>query len=532
MSSSNESRPRVSRSCANCRAVRRRCDKQVPHCGQCIRTREVCAGYRDEWDLLFRDQTSHTVKRSKEIEAQKKSSAKTAATPPPACSLIPNIDEIGVNYFFDNFVAKGSSSCGYLNYISTISKSDGQHSTLVASMAAVGLVTLANAARQPKLVSHARVKYSEAIQRVNLALQSPVESLKDSILMSVISLGVFENVSNFASWARHVQGAAALLVARGKSQFTSTAAILMFNQVRADMTVACVHGNRPFPEELLELQEEATKHTAASSAFWILGVLATRHVNLLWKVRQNTAQIPWSHLLDEATVLQNDFEQVFGNLAVQEPYTTILEGGGDPDIIFNGRYDLYHSTWAIRVWNNTRMLQMIVCNIIYYLLTKALAMDLTPALRAHIKLRVEKTLEIQSKLESDMLATVPQALGYVSSAAQHHSSVDFTSPASVSGSYLLTWCLYTVGQSVVAKSKTRQWVIRHMQEIGKHAGIAMALQLVENIVTLDELRRAAGEDDGLREFRDVLSIQSEESKISGDSWVLSGTSSEISQSLG
>ncbi|KAJ5997785.1 hypothetical protein N7522_009445 [Penicillium canescens] len=61
----------------------------------------------------------------------------------------------------------------------------------------------------------------------NIALVSPVEAVKDSTLMSVISLGVFEHVSNFESWVRHVKGAAALVIARGKSQFSSPTAILM-----------------------------------------------------------------------------------------------------------------------------------------------------------------------------------------------------------------------------------------------------------------------------------------------------------------
>jgi hypothetical protein len=69
-------------------------------------------------------------------------------------------------------------------------------------MAAVGLVALAT--RQPELVHHAYAKYSEAIRHVNNAIASPTESVKDSTLMSVILLGVFEHVSNFESWVRHV----------------------------------------------------------------------------------------------------------------------------------------------------------------------------------------------------------------------------------------------------------------------------------------------------------------------------------------
>ncbi|KAJ5334522.1 hypothetical protein N7452_006925 [Penicillium brevicompactum] len=528
MSPCSQTRPRVSKSCANCRAVKRRsflvaslliyvspqCDKQVPHCGQCIRTHDACAGYRDEWDLHFRDQTSQTITRVKEKEA----SAKAISTPPPVRSPIPSIDDIGVSYFVNNFVAGGHSSArGHLNYVSTIYRSNERHPTLVASMAAVGLVALANSAQQPGLVSHARAKYSEAIQQVNFALMSPTESLKDDILMSVISLGVFENVSNFPSWARHVQGAAALVVARGKSQFTNTAAILMFNQVRADMVVACIHDHKPFPEDLRELQEEAVKHTAASGAFWLLGVLASRHVNLLWKVRQNDPRINWTALLEEATALQLDFERLLGALAIEEPYSTIREPGADPEIIYNGRYDLYPSSWAIRVWNNARMLQMIVCNIIYFLLTKSLTMNLTPVLRTHATLRLQQTLQIQSKLENDMLATVPQALGYIPSSPQSHVAIGHSSPANVSGSYLLTWCLYTVGQSTVVQSPTRQWVIRRMREIGQNTGISVALQLLEDIVKLDELQQAVN-DDKPRGVVDVLDIREKARRLPEEQW--------------
>lgn len=464
------------------------CDQQTPHCGQCIRAREKCHGYRDEWELVFRDQTHHTIKRSRKERAKRNS-------PVPSSGLVPNLDEIGINYFLHNFVIGHCPSRGHLNYLSTVYTTDGKNPTLLTSMAAVGLVALAKSTQQPELVSHACAKYWEAIRNVNLALASPVESVKDSVLMSIISLGVFENVSNFDSWALHVQGAAALVVARGKSQFTSTAAILMFNQVRADMIVACIHRNEPFPEDMRELQEEAQKHPDASRAFWRLGVLGTRHANLLWRSRKNAGEILGSALLEEATALQRDFEDLLGILAIQEPYTTIRDREGDSDIIYNRRIDLYESAWAIRVWNNARMLQMIVCNIIFYILSTALRMDLATAIRMHMEVKLHQTLHIQSKLEDDMLATVPQALGFVSTTSRREQSVDFSSPAGVSGGYLLTWCLYTVGQSTVVKSKTRKWIIRRLYDIGKKAGIAVALQHLEDIVKIDEIRRKSEEDD-------------------------------------
>ncbi|PYH96951.1 hypothetical protein BO71DRAFT_439211 [Aspergillus ellipticus CBS 707.79] len=462
------------------------CDQQLPQCGQCTRMREQCCGYRDEWELVFRDQTKHTIKRSKEKSAKKAAAGMIGAhRPAPPAGMPPSLDEIGVNYFLHNFVISNQSpSRGFLNYVPAVFSADAEHPTLVASMAAVGLVALANSSRQPDLIAHARVKYSEAIRNVNSALASPVDCVKDSTLMSIISLGVFEHVSNFRSWVRHVQGAAALVVVRGRKQFSSPAAIFMFNQVRADMVIACLHGNQPFPEDLRKLQEDAAMHTDTSIPLWQLGVTAVRCANLLYGVSQNKGEIPWYNFLEEATVLQRDFQRILGILAVQEPYTTVRNFDGDPNMIHNGRYDLYRSSWAIRVWNNSRNIQIIACEIGCHILNKVLAAELPPVVRESMKVRLHDTLEILSKLADDMLATVPQTLGYVTIRS---TSGNDCSPASVSGSYILVWSLYMVGKSVVITGETRKWIIQRLQEIGQSAGLTMVLPLLEQIIKLDQL---------------------------------------------
>lgn len=443
--------------------------------------RQECPGYRDEWDLVFRDQTDQTIKRSRKTRIE----SAAQDLPAPARSLSPNPDEIGVNYFLRNFVSGQSSSRGCLNYIPSVYREDGEHPTLVASMAAVGLVALANSTQQPDLANLARAKYTEAIRNVNAALTSPVESIKDSTLMSVISLGVFEHVSEHKSWVRHVQGAAALVVARGKGQFTSTATILMFNQVRADLVLACVHNEKPFPKDMVELQEEAAKHIDASGAFWLLGTLGTRCADLLMGVRVNTGQIPWPEYLEEATMMEREFQHTAMLLATQEPYTITQNACGAPKLIYNGRVDLYKDAWAIRVWNNLRNLQMIVYEIMLYLLKKILVTDLTltSAARQSLKLKLQMTMQSLSMLGDDILATIPQALEFLSSAS-NTPSVDLSFHGSVSGGYILTWCLYMVGKCPATKAETRKWVIQRLQDFGRNMGISVALRLVDDIVKI------------------------------------------------
>lgn len=470
------------------------CDQRLPQCGQCIRTRENCTGYRDEWELVFRDQTNHIIKRAKKKSA--KNAASNEATeviysPPPACGMRPSLEEMGLNYFLQDFVSGGCSpSCGYLNYIPTTYSADAENPTLVTSMAAVGLVALA--VQRPELVSHARAKYSQAIRYVNSALASPIEAVKDSTLMSVISLGVFEHVSNFESWVRHVKGAAALVIVRGKSQFSNPAAILMFNQVRADMTAACLQSIQPFPDDMCELQEEATKHADASSAFWLLGVLATRCATLFANVANNNEVthasdfIPWSNFLEEVIALQNDIQQALALLAIQEPYTTVLESSQVRDsVIHNGRYDLYETSWAIRLWNNSRTVEIVVYEIACWLINKILATDQQPTqVCSNLKLKLHELLQIMSQRGGDILASVPQGLGLVS-ASESQTSVNSPSHTCVSGGYMLIWSLYTVGKSPVVDDKTRQWIIKQLKGISKSSGIAMALELAQTLVKVD-----------------------------------------------
>lgn len=477
------------------------CDHKLPHCGQCIRTREQCPGYRDEWELVFHDQTSKTIKRSKAKRANNTASDTTTTTatttttttanhlpPLPHSTLKPSVDDLGINYFFRHFVVGDRSNArGCLNYVPSVYHADGAQSTLVASMAAVGLVALANSTQRPELASHARVKYLQAIHLVSAALASPVECVKDSTLMSVISLGVFEHVSAYESFARHVQGAAALVIARGKSQFSSPVGILMFNQVRTDLVLASFRTDQPIPEKILQLQEEAVDHKCTSTSWWRMGVLGTRCTKLLIATKKNyyAGRRSWFEMLDETTVLEQDFESLVPVLEIQEPYTIIRVSDGDPNIIKNGLYHFYKDSWAIRLWTNQRTLQMVTCEIKYYILTMILSKKISPDLREHTKMEVRRTLHTLSKLGDEILAIVPQALEFISSESLDPCpSIGLTS---VSGGYMLVWGLFMAGKSASTKSETRKWIIRLLQDIGWNTGISVALRLVEVVIEVDRM---------------------------------------------
>jgi hypothetical protein len=41
------------------------CDQAIPACGQCIKSKRNCPGYRNEVDLMFLDETRMVVKKAR-----------------------------------------------------------------------------------------------------------------------------------------------------------------------------------------------------------------------------------------------------------------------------------------------------------------------------------------------------------------------------------------------------------------------------------------------------------------------------------
>ncbi|KAJ3496181.1 hypothetical protein NLG97_g2844 [Lecanicillium saksenae] len=348
-------------------------------------------------------------------------------------------------------------------------------------MAAVGLMALAKTTSDYDLAGSARSKYTEAVHMVNSALQSPERSRDDTTLMSVISLGVFEEISDYKSWVLHVQGAAALLVARGRGQFSSSISLKLFNQVRTDLITACVNEDKPVPDEILRLQEAGSAHPEASGSFWRIGMLGVRCAQLLTKFKGYSIGLA-THLLAESDVLQHDFVTAGQSLMLEEPYSTIHDVAGHPDLVCGGKIGAYSDVWSIRIWNNWRNLLMIVCRIKCFLLNEVLKHALGPDSVNHLKVERHGTLQLLSQLGEDILATAPQVTAFQVGGSPGKGEQDVAPALShVAGAYLLAGRFSIVGQSEATSRETRQWIIKRLQHISDTARIPTAVKIIQDI---------------------------------------------------
>jgi hypothetical protein len=132
------------------------------------------------------------------------------------------------------------------------------------------------------------------------------------------------------------------------------------------------------------------------------------------------------------------------------------------------------------------MVEIIVCEIACWLINRILATDLALPAEVHLRLKskLQESLQIMSTRGEDVLASVPQGLGLIS-VLESQNSANSPSHTYVSGGYMLTWNLYTVGKSPIINYETRQWIIKQLKGISKSAGVGIAMQLAQDIGEID-----------------------------------------------
>ncbi|KAF7537455.1 hypothetical protein G7Z17_g12844 [Cylindrodendrum hubeiense] len=74
-----------SKGCSTCRDRKIRCDQKEPSCGQCVKRHQDCPGYRNQVDLMFRDESSHVINKAAKTRSRSHA-RKKGQTPGPTCS--------------------------------------------------------------------------------------------------------------------------------------------------------------------------------------------------------------------------------------------------------------------------------------------------------------------------------------------------------------------------------------------------------------------------------------------------------------
>ena len=206
------------------------CDETKPTCNQCAKSRRVCPGYKDDFDLVFRNETQATERRARRAVNSKRagsqislatqqssfSATSTDETSPersptliapnpdqdmskailPLGALSIPLEQQAPCFFVSNFViAPRLETRGYFDFLLPMLKSESANSHLSLAFSAVAMASLANRPNtrgQRMLFSQAIGQYTKALKATNLALQTPAHQKTDATLAAILMLGFFE----------------------------------------------------------------------------------------------------------------------------------------------------------------------------------------------------------------------------------------------------------------------------------------------------------------------------------------------------
>ena len=179
----------------------------------------------------------------------------------PSAGLGPSLEEQGTNYFFANFVTpKAHGANGPFHYLYDAVEA-GIEDILKSCIVATGLAGLSNVSKSPQLMGHAQRQYTSALRHINAAVASPIDSIKDSTLIGIVILAIYEATAGawmltLKAWTQHINGAAALIRLRGRSQFKTLVGRGVFLQATSHLLVSCVQRETSVPNQIIELRNE------------------------------------------------------------------------------------------------------------------------------------------------------------------------------------------------------------------------------------------------------------------------------------
>jgi hypothetical protein len=343
-------------------------------------------------------------------------------------NLNPTSQERGTAYFFSRYVAiDENSSHQRFDFVYDVWKPvslvpERQVDGVLASMSAVGLVGLANMTRSPEAADAARKAYGTALRLTNQALRDPVEALKDTTMLAILILSLFEMMTEttpetLQAWQEHVNGATALAKMRGVEQFNTPGGTKMFLMLCQKVMISCIQRVIPMPQTLIDLRNELRKKLNVEDPAWdivepVYKVLQTRHDLKKGLLVERDA------IVTRLLAIEDEFERIVSRFPTGWNHRTIQVTRRHP-AIHRGLCHVYPSLYLASIWNGVRTCRILVLET---LLSQLNGASQGPPHAAHVATPRERDLyqSALTKLEQmveAITASVPQHIGLVT---PHH----------------------------------------------------------------------------------------------------------------
>lgn len=359
-----------------------------------------------------------------------------STSPPASWTLVPSLarmynltpafQERGTAFFFSRYVTvDGNALHQRFDFIFDIWKpgsaqAAGQMDSVMASMTAVGLAGLAQLTHSDECVASARKSYGTALRLTNTALRDPAEAVKDTTMLSVLILGVFEmmagpSVKTMQAWDKHISGAVVLAKLRGPGQLRTAVGIRMFNLLVQSVMIACIQKHAAVPPELIAFQGELfsaagtddpsrgfSRVALTRPVFRMLQLRHDMHGGLVHGLDQTLDRLQAIITECAHTVASFPPGSVYRVLRVLRPHPAV----------FRGRCHVYRNSAIASIWNLLRFSYLLVLESVLTAIQRRwpdAGESGEPVPLAYLACYL-KTCEQLEQVADDIVASVPQNL--------------------------------------------------------------------------------------------------------------------------
>ncbi|SPJ74819.1 related to negative acting factor [Fusarium torulosum] len=498
-----------SRGCQMCRARRIKCDETKPTCNQCAKSRRQCPGYKDEFDLVFRNETQATERRarkaSKKASAQKQdklgsqTNSKVVALhkPTPDQSILSTlqlpVDQQATCHFLSNFVLLPShdNTRGWMEFVVPLLKSEQPAPHFKLAFDACAMASLGNRVGPGcNFEGKALGSYTKALSATFIALKDPVLSKEDSTLAAVLLLGLFENITakqlGMLAWGSHIEGAIQLVKAREKKQIRTKTGLALFVATRTQMIIHTLTTGTPpvmgvewwitdsvknhFGAECQRLNIRTAELRAESNRLMTTLSRSPENIELLLDIVRRCQTLDQQHVT-WANGLPEYFQ--YKSVAWED---NVPNGNYALAEVFPGRIDAYQDLWVVSVWNLMRCSRIILASLI----VRCAAWVCAPV---DYRTTPEYATAARTCVDTitDIISSVPYQLGWFSNRRDlleraNLSAFGCGEEDALKGlpGYFLTWPLTCVQGQDYTTDAQRAWVKGRLQFIGNHLGVRYA----------------------------------------------------------
>lgn len=339
-------------------------------------------------------------------------------------TLSPIFQEQGMAFFFSRYVAAAHENIAHNNYdfIYDIwrpnrSTRDARVDAVLASMTAVGLAAMSSLTCSPERLDWARQSYVTALRLTNDALMDPAEARKDSTLLAVLILGMYEMLAGpgpetMRAWRGHMRGAAALARLRGPGQFKTRAGVRMFLMLCETLAVDCMHEGLPMPGGLVELRDVLGAASTTLDTTWNAASPLYRLLQIQHDIKSGRV-CDTQDIINSLLTVDEEYVGLVAGIPDSSEYTVVRLERPNPAVL-GQLCHVYPSLEAASTWNTLRTLRLLVHETILAELHRSFRERSLDAVPMEHKVQLARSRRLLGQLRDAVLASVPQHFGVVS----------------------------------------------------------------------------------------------------------------------